>query len=165
MLRYRREIDTGAVEQLLRDHELDREVLGQGLEPARRVHGVAERRQTLGWLAPIFLARGFATLFVLGHSVRQRLRWPRWSPRLAGTVALIGVVDTAGYVCFNVGAEHAATAIVAAASVARCAASSPLSEASTKSAASPQRSSWSSNRSLATRALSVCRTRPLHGTA
>lgn len=80
------------------------------------VFGVAERHQTLGWLAPIFLARGFATLFVLAHSVRQGLRWPRSSPRLAGTVALIGVVDTAGYVCFNVGAEHAATAIVAAAS-------------------------------------------------
>ena len=80
------------------------------------VFGVAERHQTLGWLAPIFLARGFATLFVLGHSVRQGLRWPTWSRRLAATVALIGVVDTAGYVCFNIGAEHAATAIVAAAS-------------------------------------------------
>lgn len=80
------------------------------------VFGVAERHQTLGWLAPIFLARGFATLFVFGHSVRQGLRWPTWSRKLAGTVALIGVVDTAGYVCFNVGAEHAATAIVAAAS-------------------------------------------------
>ena len=80
------------------------------------VFGVSERHQTLGWLAPIFLARGFATLFVLGHGVRQGLRWPRCSPRLAGAIALIGVVDTAGYVCFNVGAQHAATAIVAAAS-------------------------------------------------
>ena len=80
------------------------------------VFGVAERHHALGWLAPIFLARGFATLFVLGHGVRQGLRWPRWSPKLAGTVALLGVVDTGGYVCFNVGAEHAATAIVAAAS-------------------------------------------------
>ena len=80
------------------------------------VFGVSERHQALGWLAPILLARGFSTVFVLGHAVRQGLRWPRWSPRLAGTMALIGVVDTAGYVCFNVGAEHAATAIVAAAS-------------------------------------------------
>ncbi len=80
------------------------------------VFGVAERHQTLGWLAPIFLARGFATLFVFAHSARMGLRWPTWSPRLAGTVALLGVVDTGGYVCFNVGAAHAATAIVAAAS-------------------------------------------------
>jgi drug/metabolite transporter (DMT)-like permease len=80
------------------------------------VFGVSERHQALGWLAPILLARGFATLFVLGHALRRGTRWPSWSPRLAATVALIGVVDTAGYVCFNVGAEHAATAIVAAAS-------------------------------------------------
>jgi drug/metabolite transporter (DMT)-like permease len=58
------------------------------------VFGVADRHRALGWLAPIFLARGFATLFLLGH----------------------GAVDTGGYVCFNLGVEHAATAIVATAS-------------------------------------------------
>ena len=80
------------------------------------VFGVSERHQALGWLAPILLARGFATLFLLAHGALRGIGWPRWSPRLAGTIALIGVVDTAGYVCFNVGVEHAATAIVAAAS-------------------------------------------------
>jgi drug/metabolite transporter (DMT)-like permease len=80
------------------------------------VFGVAERHGTLGWLAPIFLARGFATLFVLGHGLRSGLRWPTVSRRLVASVALIGVVDTGGYVCFNLGVEHAATAIVGAAS-------------------------------------------------
>ncbi len=80
------------------------------------VFGVSERHHALGWLAPIFLARGFATLFLLAHSARQGLRWPVRTPRLAAIVALLGVVDTAGYVCFNIGTQHAATTIVATAS-------------------------------------------------
>jgi drug/metabolite transporter (DMT)-like permease len=80
------------------------------------VFGVAYRHRALGWLAPIFLARGFATLFLLGHSARRGLRWPERSPRLLGIVVLLGIVDTAGYISFNVGAQHAATSIVATAS-------------------------------------------------
>jgi drug/metabolite transporter (DMT)-like permease len=80
------------------------------------VFGVADRHATLGWLAPIFLARGFATVFIVGQAAREGLRWPAWTPRIGAIVVLLGVVDTAGYVCFNVGSEHAATSIVAAAS-------------------------------------------------
>jgi drug/metabolite transporter (DMT)-like permease len=80
------------------------------------VFGVSYRHHALGWLAPIFLARGFATLFLLGHSARRGFRWPTTSPSLLRIVALLGVVDTGGYVCFNLGAEHAATSIVATAS-------------------------------------------------
>ena len=80
------------------------------------VFGVADRHRTLGWLAPIFLARGFATLFLLGHGALRGLRWPDGSLGLLGIVVLLGAVDTGGYVCFNLGVEHAATAIVATAS-------------------------------------------------
>ena len=80
------------------------------------VFGVADRHRALGWLAPIFLARGFATLFLLGHGALRGLRWPDGSLGLTGIVVLLGAVDTGGYVCFNLGVEHAATAIVATAS-------------------------------------------------
>lgn len=80
------------------------------------VFGVADRHRALGWLAPIFLARGFATLFLLGHGAVHGLRWPQRSRGLLGIVVLLGAVDTGGYVCFNLGVEHAATAIVATAS-------------------------------------------------
>jgi drug/metabolite transporter (DMT)-like permease len=80
------------------------------------VFGVAYRHRVLGWLAPIFLARGFATLFLLGHGALQGLRWPEGSVGLLGVVGLLGILDTGGYVCFNLGVEHAATSIVATAS-------------------------------------------------
>jgi len=80
------------------------------------VFGVSDRHRTLGWLAPIFLARGFTTLFGLAHGVRARLRWPAGPPLLLGAIVLLAVCDTAGYACFNVGVEHAATSIVATAS-------------------------------------------------
>ena len=80
------------------------------------VFGVSYRHRALGWLVPIFLARGFATLFLLGHSAREGLRWPDRSPRLLASIVLLGIVDTAGYVFFNVGTQHAATSVVATAS-------------------------------------------------
>ena len=99
------------------------------------VFGVSYYRGQLGWLAPIFLARGFATLFVLGHVMASRgggrppaTRTPapevagaegvvgRRSGRLLGLMALLGALDTGGYICFNLGVGHAPTAIVAAAS-------------------------------------------------
>ncbi len=140
------------------------------------VFGVSYYRGRIGWLAPIFLARGFATVFLLGHVLIDK--GPRWvvhgdepargaagpvpgaaepapgaaepapgaaepapgaaepapgaaerapgavqpvpatarTRRLAAIIALLALVDTGGYVCFNLGVGHAATAIVAAAS-------------------------------------------------
>ncbi len=110
------------------------------------VFGVSYYRQRIGWLAPIFLARGFATLFVLGHLLVSRSGLPasrngtrspaddmgpavagasaatggpggsRLSARLLALMGLLGVLDTGGYVCFNLGVGHAPAAIVAAAS-------------------------------------------------
>ena len=80
------------------------------------VFGVSYRHARLGWLAPIFLARGFATLFLLAQAGRNRVRWPAGASAVVATIALLGVVDTAGYAFFNLGVEHAATSVVATAS-------------------------------------------------
>jgi len=103
------------------------------------VFGVSYYRQKIGWLAPIFLARAFATVFVLGHVLASRgaigsstdraapavagvlaapvrRRAARRPGRLLAVIVLLGLLDTGGYVCFNLGVGHAAAAIVAAAS-------------------------------------------------
>ncbi len=97
-------------------------------------------------MAPIFLARAFATVFVLGHVLASRgrpgsvtgdappatgdippavagvpaapagRRAARRPGKLVALMALLGLLDTGGYVCFNLGVGHAAMAIVAAAS-------------------------------------------------
>lgn len=73
----------------------------------------------IGWLAPIFLARGFTALFLLAHAGRSReLLWPDPSPAALAVIALIAALDTGGYVFFNVGVRHAATSVVATASAA-----------------------------------------------
>ena len=60
------------------------------------VYGVAYFSADYGWLVPIFLARGFSTLFLLVVSLRTGdWRFPDRSPRLLATIALIAVVDTA----------------------------------------------------------------------
>jgi drug/metabolite transporter (DMT)-like permease len=94
------------------------------------VFGVSYYRSDIGWLGPIFLARSFAAAFLFGHLLCAR-RWPRadfaapspdsvapMRPRgkLIGLIVLLALLDTGGYVCFNLGVGHAATAIVAAAS-------------------------------------------------
>jgi drug/metabolite transporter (DMT)-like permease len=80
------------------------------------VYGVAYFSADYGWLVPIFLARGFSTLFLLTLSLGTGdWRFPDRSPRLLGMIALIAVVDTLGYVAFNVGVRHADTAVVATA--------------------------------------------------
>lgn len=70
-----------------------------------------------GWLLPIFLSCGFATVFLLvvavsGRSWRIDARTPAW----LGLVVLLAVLDTGGYIAFNLGAERADTSIVSAAS-------------------------------------------------
>jgi len=88
------------------------------------VFGVSYYRPELGWLAPIFLARGFAAVFVLGHvlvaggrePVPDAVRSPRRRGKLVAVMMLLALLDTGGYACFNLGAGHANTAIVAAAS-------------------------------------------------
>jgi drug/metabolite transporter (DMT)-like permease len=81
------------------------------------VFGVSYYRPHLGWVAPIFLARGFATVFLVTHVLAAPgRRPPRPSRKLLGTIALLACLDTGGYVCFNLGVGYTATAIVAAAS-------------------------------------------------
>jgi drug/metabolite transporter (DMT)-like permease len=81
------------------------------------VFGVSYYHSSLGWIAPIFLARGFATLFILAHvTIAEGGRLPRLPRALFPTFALLAVVDTAGYAFFNLGAERAATSVVATAS-------------------------------------------------
>ena len=101
------------------------------------VLGVSYYRQRIGWLGPIFLARGFAALFLLGHVLAGGVdpaaggadpaaggadpaaggaRRARRRRRLVAMIMLLALLDTGGYVCFNLGVGHAATAIVAAAS-------------------------------------------------
>jgi drug/metabolite transporter (DMT)-like permease len=137
------------------------------------VFGVSYYRSTIGWLGPIFLARGFAALFLTGNLVvagrAARLpgsppsltgdgdevvdaangtvgavdrsgdaadrsvavadravteavqsvggsRLTRERARLLGLIVVLAVLDTGGYVCFNLGVGHASTAVVAAAS-------------------------------------------------
>jgi drug/metabolite transporter (DMT)-like permease len=80
------------------------------------VFGVSYYREELGWLAPIFLGRAFATLFLVAHVGRSG--WPRAdrAPRILAVLGLLALLDTVGYVCFNVGAGVEKTSIVAAAS-------------------------------------------------
>jgi drug/metabolite transporter (DMT)-like permease len=95
------------------------------------VFGVSYYRQRIGWLGPIFLARGFAAMFLLGHLLAAGGLRPAASGeepatggaepahrerQLLGLLLLLALLDTGGYVCFNLGVGHAATAIVAAAS-------------------------------------------------
>jgi len=112
------------------------------------VFGVSYYQDRIGWLGPIFLARAFATVFVLAHVLAGGGATPgstetipetdaiaagagplasgavalerdvRHVPRrgeLLGLMALLALLDTGGYVCFNLGVRHASTAIVAAA--------------------------------------------------
>jgi drug/metabolite transporter (DMT)-like permease len=80
------------------------------------VYGIAYFSATYGWLVPIFLARGFSTVFLLAVSLRGgEWRFPDRSPRLLAAISLIAVVDTLGYVAFNFGVRHADTSVVATA--------------------------------------------------
>lgn len=87
------------------------------------VFGVSYYRGRIGWLGPILLARLFSAVFLLAHvlSTGATRAYPiapaaEGRRRLRATVTLLALLDTGGYVCFNLGVGHAATAIVAAAS-------------------------------------------------
>lgn len=81
------------------------------------VLGVSARTEELGWLVPVFLARlGSTVLVVLTAAPRGHWRFPDRSRPVVGAIVLLAVLDTAGYVSFNLGVGHADTAIVAAAS-------------------------------------------------
>lgn len=80
------------------------------------VYGVAYFSEEYGWLVPIFLARGFSTLFLVLVSLRGgEWRFEDRSPRLLVTIVGIAVVDTLGYVAFNFGVRHEDTSVVATA--------------------------------------------------
>ena len=80
------------------------------------VYGVAYFSDEYGWLVPIFLARAFSTVFILGTALRGgEWRFPHRSPALLAMIGFIAAVDTIGYVAFNFGVRHADTSIVATA--------------------------------------------------
>jgi drug/metabolite transporter (DMT)-like permease len=81
------------------------------------VFGVAYFQAELGWLAPIVLARGFTLVFLFGHAAATgQLGLPERTPSLFWSILFLAVLDTGGYMFFNIGAGVAETAIVAAAS-------------------------------------------------
>jgi drug/metabolite transporter (DMT)-like permease len=81
------------------------------------VFSVSVDARELGWLLPIFLARGMSCVLLAGVAAPGR-RWriPAWTPGLAGILALVGLLDTAGYAAFNLGVRDTETSLVAAAS-------------------------------------------------
>ena len=81
------------------------------------VLGVSVQVDEFGWLLPVFLARLCSTLLVVLTAVRGgRWRFPEHPPRIVGAIVLLALLDTAGYVSFNLGTERDDTAVVAAAS-------------------------------------------------
>jgi drug/metabolite transporter (DMT)-like permease len=80
------------------------------------VFGIAVYASDLGWLLPIFVGRGFTMLFLALALAGDLRRSPRLLPvRMLPVIVLLAVLDTGGYVAFNLGTGHADTAIVAGA--------------------------------------------------
>jgi drug/metabolite transporter (DMT)-like permease len=80
------------------------------------VYGVSYFSDDLGWLVPLFLARGFSALFLAAVSLRgAQWRFPDRSPGLLALIAAVGIIDTTAYALFNVGVRHAETSVVATA--------------------------------------------------
>ena len=79
------------------------------------VLGISLYSEDLGWLGPIFLGRLFVTGLLLASSARHvNLRELRPGSTL-GLVAGVAILDTAGFVAFNLGVQKAATSVVATA--------------------------------------------------
>lgn len=71
----------------------------------------------VGWLAPILLARGAScALLAATAAASPGVRRPAPTLRTVGLLALVGLLDTGGYVAFNVGVRHGHAGLVAAAS-------------------------------------------------
>lgn len=80
------------------------------------VYGVSYFSDDLGWLVPLFLARGFSAVFLALVSLRgAQWRFPDRSPGLLALIAAVGAIDTAAYALFNVGVRHEETSVVATA--------------------------------------------------
>lgn len=80
------------------------------------VFGISYYSPELGWLVPIFLGRVSTTLLlVLTALPGRRWRFPELPLGLAGLIVAIAVLDTAGFVSFNVGVRNAETSVVATA--------------------------------------------------
>jgi drug/metabolite transporter (DMT)-like permease len=80
------------------------------------VYGVSHFSDDLGWLVPLFVARGFSLLFLAAVSLRgAQWRFPDRAPSLLALIAAVGVIDTAAYALFNVGVRNAETSVVATA--------------------------------------------------
>jgi drug/metabolite transporter (DMT)-like permease len=83
------------------------------------IFGVSYYRPRIGWLGPIFLARGFTAAFLFVNVLFAKHAPPgRWSGKVLAIVIALAFLDTGGYVFFNLGVGHRATALVAAASAA-----------------------------------------------
>jgi drug/metabolite transporter (DMT)-like permease len=81
------------------------------------VYGVADKQPQLGWLVPIFLARAASTGFLaVSYPFAPLTGTSHLTRKVVGAVGFLALVDTAGYVSFNLGTTKADTAIVGAAS-------------------------------------------------
>jgi len=81
------------------------------------VFALAVYADDLGWLVPILLARAVSCVLLAGTVAlrpSERMPWP--GVRTGALLALVGLLDTAGYATFNVGVQHARAGLVAAAS-------------------------------------------------
>jgi drug/metabolite transporter (DMT)-like permease len=81
------------------------------------VFGVSYYHHSIGWLGPIFLARAASTVFIAAN-VLARVE-PRREPfprQVLPVIAGLALLDTGGYIFFNLGTTHAPTSVVATAS-------------------------------------------------
>ena len=80
------------------------------------VYGVSLPRAGISWLTALFLARCATGVCFAGQTGREGLGRPALGPGLVTLIVLIGLLDTGGYVLFDLGVRHGATSVVATAS-------------------------------------------------
>jgi drug/metabolite transporter (DMT)-like permease len=77
---------------------------------------IAYYTEELGWLVPILLGRVFTTVFLVLAAARgDAWRLTDRSRLVLGLIAAIAVLDTVGYLVFNIGVREAETSVVATA--------------------------------------------------
>lgn len=80
------------------------------------VFGISYYSSELGWLGPIFLGRVFTGILIALTAARGgEWRFPDRSALTLGLIGAVAVLDTAGYIAFNVGVQNAETSLVATA--------------------------------------------------